>query len=93
MIGMDSFPPELLEQWCDDGSLPNLAALREEAAYGYIDSVADLFPGAVWTTFSSAQLPTGHGIYHFMQWDPATMTNAERDGVATFIVPWYRDGR
>jgi hypothetical protein len=26
-------------------------------------------------------------------WEPATMTNAERDGVASFLVRWYRDGR
>lgn len=26
-------------------------------------------------------------------WNPATMTQAERDGAASFIVRWYRDGR
>jgi hypothetical protein len=25
-------------------------------------------------------------------WDPATMTNAERDAAASFVVRWYRDG-
>ena len=69
MVGMDAFPPELLERWCADGSLPNLAALRQASAYGYIDSVADLFPGATWPTFASGELPSVHGIYHFMQWD------------------------
>ena len=73
MVGMDAFPPELLERWCADGSLPNLAALRQASAYGYIDSVADLFPGATWPTFASGELPSVHGIYHFMQWDQEKM--------------------
>jgi hypothetical protein len=25
-------------------------------------------------------------------WDPATMSHGERDGVASFVVRWYRDG-
>ena len=73
LIGLDAFPPELLDRWCDDGTLPNLAALRAEAAYGDIESVADLFPGAVWATFSSGSSPAEHGIFHFLQFDPARM--------------------
>jgi predicted AlkP superfamily phosphohydrolase/phosphomutase len=73
MVGLDSMPPDLLEKWCDEGLLPNIAALRKEATYGYIDSVADWLPGATWPTFASSSLPSVHGIHHFMQWDAASM--------------------
>jgi hypothetical protein len=25
-------------------------------------------------------------------WEPGMQTNAERDGIPSFVVPWYRDG-
>jgi predicted AlkP superfamily phosphohydrolase/phosphomutase len=74
LIGMDAFPPALLDRWCASGDLPNIAALIREGRYGRVDSVGRHFPGAVWATFSSASLPSVHGIHHFMQWDPDRMT-------------------
>jgi Type I phosphodiesterase / nucleotide pyrophosphatase len=74
LIGMDSFPPALLSEWCASGDLPNLAALLKEGRYGPVDSMASYFPGSVWATFSTAAPPSVHGIHHFMAWDPARMT-------------------
>ena len=73
-IGMDAFPPALLEEWCASGDLPNMAILLQNGRYTRVDSVAGIFPGSVWPTFSATADPSFHGIHHFMHWDPARMT-------------------
>ncbi|MEX2080625.1 MAG: alkaline phosphatase family protein, partial [Dehalococcoidia bacterium] len=74
MIALDAVPPELLHQWCDDGTLPNLRQLREESTAGTTESVADLLPGAVWPTLITGTDPSFHGIEAFMQWEPKTQS-------------------
>ena len=94
MIGLDAFPPALLDQWCDEGLLPNFAQLRVEGTRGTVQSPADLLPGAVWPTFSSRSNPGEHGIYHFMQWDGSSMRfrrpTSDWCGFEPF---WYELGR
>ena len=68
MIGWDAAAASLIEQWTDDGTLPNLAALRARGAYGRLGSTADWLAGSVWPTFYTGTLPSEHGIYHFLQW-------------------------
>jgi len=38
---IDAASPDLIETWTDDGTLPNLKALRGRGAYGRVGSVAD----------------------------------------------------
>lgn len=68
MIGWDAAAASLVEQWTDDGTLPNLAALRARGAYGRLGSTADWLAGSVWPTFYTGTPPSEHGIYHFLQW-------------------------
>jgi hypothetical protein len=70
---MDAMPRRLLERWCSDGSLPNLAALRGEGRYGGTSSLADVFPGSVWPSFFTRSHIADHGVYNLMQWDPQTL--------------------
>ncbi len=74
MVGLDAFGPDLLKQWCDDGTLPNLRALREESRFGVVESVANLLPGSVWPTFVTGADPSYHGVAEFMQWDPPSQS-------------------
>jgi predicted AlkP superfamily phosphohydrolase/phosphomutase len=73
LLGLDSFEPTLLDEWCRDGTLPNLAALREQGANGVVHSCADQLPGAVWPSFAAMSDPSHHGVWEFMQWDPKAM--------------------
>jgi predicted AlkP superfamily phosphohydrolase/phosphomutase len=68
MIALDAAEPSLIEQWMDEGRLPNLARLREEGSYGRLGSSADWLAGSIWPTFHTGTLPADHGLYHFIQW-------------------------
>jgi predicted AlkP superfamily phosphohydrolase/phosphomutase len=68
MIGLDAAEPRLIEQWSDEGHLPNLQKLRQGAAYGRLKSSADWLAGSPWPTFYTGTPPSEHGLYHAMQW-------------------------
>ncbi len=94
MVALDSFPPELLHRWCDEGVLPNIRALRDQSTSGAVDSVAKYLPGAVWPTFASGQDPSHHAHMEFMSWDPAGM-GCRRPGAdwMSFECFWHRLAR
>jgi predicted AlkP superfamily phosphohydrolase/phosphomutase len=73
MLGIDALPPELVDRWCSDGTLPNMAAIRGRARCGRVSSGAAVFPGSVWPTFVTGSDVAHHGVYHAVQWDPAAM--------------------
>jgi len=73
MIALDAAEPRLIEQWIDDGTLPNLKRLRDLGIYSRLASPADWLAGAVWPTFYTGTPPSRHGIYHFLQWRPEQM--------------------
>ena len=73
MIGLDAAEPRLIEQWTEDGTLPNLKGLRDRGLYSRLASPADWLAGAVWPTFYTGTPPARHGIYHFLQWRPEQM--------------------
>jgi predicted AlkP superfamily phosphohydrolase/phosphomutase len=69
LIALDAVPPELLFGWTEDGTLPNLRRLRDEATWGEVTSNAELFPAAVWPTFFTGSDVSHHGVYHLLMWD------------------------
>jgi predicted AlkP superfamily phosphohydrolase/phosphomutase len=73
MIGVDAGEPRLIERWTSDGSLPRLARLMEDGAYGRLASPADWLVGSPWPTFFTGVTPADHGFYHYLQWNPARM--------------------
>lgn len=73
LLALDAVPPELIERWCKDGSLPNIERLRRSGRYGRVTSDAGLFPVSVWPTFHTGTGAGQHGIYHGVQWDPDRM--------------------
>lgn len=73
MIGLDAAEPRLIEQWTEDGTLPNLKSLREQGAYGRLASSADWLTGSPWPTFYTSTSPADHGVYHFLQWHAGQM--------------------
>ena len=64
VIGLDGMEPSLWTQWADEGYLPNIAALREEGAYGTADC-ATLSSAAQWITHFTGVTPTTHGVKGF----------------------------
>jgi predicted AlkP superfamily phosphohydrolase/phosphomutase len=68
MIALDAAEPSLVEQWMEEGILPNLEQLRARGAYGRLATSAEWLAGSPWPTFYTGTTPADHGVYHFMQW-------------------------
>ena len=68
LIGLDAADPVLIEQWTEDGTLPNLAALKKSGTYGRLNTSAKYLVGSPWPTFYTGQTPAQHGIYQEFQW-------------------------
>ncbi len=72
IIGWDGATPELLEAWMEDGSLPNLSALRDRGSYAPLRSVLPPLSPAAWTTAITGLNPGRHGIWDFGHLAPGT---------------------
>jgi len=72
VIGWDGATPELIEAWMEDGSLPNLAALRARGSYAPLRSVLPPLSPAAWTTAITGLNPGRHGIWDFGHLAPGT---------------------
>jgi predicted AlkP superfamily phosphohydrolase/phosphomutase len=73
-IALDAAEPSLIERWMEDGSLPNLSALRKRGAYGRLASPAEWMTGSSWPTFYTGQNPANHGFYNYLAWDSDKMS-------------------
>ena len=53
-----------------EGKLPNFARLRQEGAYGRLQSSPPLLSPVIWTTIATGKTPDQHGIGHFVAVSP-----------------------
>jgi predicted AlkP superfamily phosphohydrolase/phosphomutase len=65
VLGLDGATWDLLEPLMAAGYLPNLAALRDRAAWGRLRSTTPPFSATAWTTFATGVNPGGHGIFDY----------------------------
>src|SRR4026209_487124 len=72
LIALDSASPELLLDGCDRGTFPNLAALRDQGAWGMVAGLPGFGSGALWPSVSTGVTPAKHGRYFYKQLNPAT---------------------
>ncbi|MGH7506144.1 MAG: alkaline phosphatase family protein, partial [Longimicrobiales bacterium] len=66
-IGIDAASPALLERWMDNGTLPNLAALRDRGVTGETRGIDGFFAGSTWPSLYTATNPARHGIHYGVQ--------------------------
>jgi predicted AlkP superfamily phosphohydrolase/phosphomutase len=72
LIGLDAADSRLLTQAIDQGKLPNLAAIRERGAWGFVAPMEGFGSGAVWPTFATGVSPAKHGRYFYRQVGPGS---------------------
>ncbi len=72
VIGLDATDIGRLERLMGEGRMPHLAALRNGAAHGLLESRPDAFVNMVWPTLVSGNQAGEHG------WHSAKMWRAER---------------
>jgi predicted AlkP superfamily phosphohydrolase/phosphomutase len=71
VIGVDGMDPGFVERHWPD--LPNLARIRERGAFTRLATTTPPQSPAAWSTFITGLDPADHGIFDFVQRDPATM--------------------
>ena len=80
IIGVDAATWEVLEPWMSDGSLPNLARLRQTGSWGSLLSTMPPLSAPAWASFMTGKNPGKHGIFHFVSRQeeaPSTETSSE----------------
>ncbi|AFZ74103.1 alkaline phosphatase family protein [Natronobacterium gregoryi] len=65
VLGLDGVPWRLIEQWTDEGELPNFARLRAEGASGPLESTRPPTTPLAWPSIATGVWPDKHGIYGF----------------------------
>ena len=70
VLGLDGVPWRLIEQWSEDGELPNFARLRAEGVAGPLDSTRPATTPLAWPSIATGVWPDKHGIYGFQKLTP-----------------------
>jgi predicted AlkP superfamily phosphohydrolase/phosphomutase len=65
VVGLDGASWRLLDPWIADGTLPNLAALREESAWAETESCLPPVTFPNWKCYSAGKDPGGLGVFWF----------------------------
>jgi predicted AlkP superfamily phosphohydrolase/phosphomutase len=66
IIGLDGATWDVLDKWIVDGTLPNLARVRQEGSWGILRSTIPPITAAAWSTFMTGKRPSKHGVFHFI---------------------------
>ncbi len=72
VLGLDAADAHLLLAGTEDGTLPNLARLRSEGAWGVVTSPAGFGSGAVWPSVATGVSPAKHARYYYRQVGPGS---------------------
>ncbi|QFU85027.1 alkaline phosphatase family protein [Natronorubrum aibiense] len=65
VLGFDGVPWNLIEQWSDEGELPNFARMRDDGASGTLESTQPATTPLAWPSIATGVWPDKHGIYGF----------------------------
>jgi len=76
-IGLDAADPALIEEWLDQGYLPNLNRLRQQGAYGRLANLEYYKAETAWTTFLTGCQPQRTGYWTPIQYHPQTYSVVE----------------
>ena len=72
VLGIDGMDHRLLNQFIDEGRLPNFARLAATGGVARLETTMPPLSPVAWSTFITGMHPGGHGIYDFLHRDPLT---------------------
>jgi predicted AlkP superfamily phosphohydrolase/phosphomutase len=64
VIGWDAADAELVEQWCGEGLLPNIARMRSNGTWARMETTASMVHVSAWPSIFTGTTPDKHGLYH-----------------------------
>lgn len=68
VLCMEVADPDLVDQWCRGGYLPNLERLRRQGSWSRLQSTNDISSGCIWPSFNTGTNPAKNGMaFHHMQ--------------------------
>ena len=70
VLALDGTTFDLIGPWLDDGSMPNLARLREEGASGPLRSIVPPVTAPAWCSFMTGKNPGKTGVFEFLLREP-----------------------
>ena len=72
VIAFDGLDPKLVQQWMDEGLLPNFSKLAKQGGFMPLGTSIPPQSPVAWSNFITGQNPGGHGIFDFIHRDPET---------------------
>ena len=72
VLGLDGLEPTLVDQYLEQGQLPNLAKLREQGCYQRLGTTWPPLSPVAWSSFATGTNPGKHNIYDFIARNPET---------------------
>jgi predicted AlkP superfamily phosphohydrolase/phosphomutase/Flp pilus assembly protein TadD len=72
VLGLDGMDPQTVDLLMSEGKMPNFARLRQEGAYGRLETSKPILSPIIWTTIATGKTPDQHGIGHFVAVNPTT---------------------
>jgi predicted AlkP superfamily phosphohydrolase/phosphomutase len=72
VLGFDALSPDIVEPLMSAGRLPNFSRLKALGSYSRLATTTPAQSPVAWAGFATGKNPGKHGIYEFIQRDPAT---------------------
>ncbi len=66
ILGLDGLDPQLVEEFLEEGLLPNLARLKESGSYTRMGTTWPPLSPVAWSSFSTGTNPGKHNIFDFI---------------------------
>ena len=63
-IGLDAGDTDLIEQWCQEGYLPNISKMRSRGTWARMQTTAEVVHVSAWPSIFTGAPPDQHGLYH-----------------------------
>lgn len=85
VVALDGTTFDLIGPWLDDGSMPNLARLRDEGVSGPLASIVPPVTAPAWCSFMTGKNAGKHGVFEFFMrapggFDEIPVSSATRSG-------------
>jgi len=91
ILGFDGMDPRLVQQWVDEGKLPNIKALMAEGGLYPLTTTHSAESPTAWASFATGANPGKHNIYDFLVRDTETYLpdlGMVRREPARFLFDW-----
>jgi predicted AlkP superfamily phosphohydrolase/phosphomutase len=72
ILGFDGADARLVQQWMDEGKLPNLKRLSEQGTFAKLETTQPSESPVAWASFATGVNPGKHNIFDFLKRDLQT---------------------